>query len=281
MGKLSALIGSFTFGADIVLDGDCAPEPHAGEDRITGQLHLVRAGTVVFRQDQAEALRVEGPALVFFPRGMPHRMEVPDPAATRMASAAIVFEDGGANPLAWALPDRMHIPLHDLPSLRQTLEIVFAEAAAPSQGRDVLLQRLCDVLMIQIVRHEFDRGNLDAGVLAGLTDRQLAPVLGAMHARPDAPWQLQTLATVACMSRTGFTEHFRNVIGIPPMEYLTRWRMGLACRLLRQGLPVKVVSGRAGYTSPPAFTRAFTEHVGASPRQWLREYAPAHAALDG
>lgn len=280
MGKLSALIGGFTFGAQVFLERDGAPGRHPGEDGIAGRLHLVRAGTVVFRQDGADPLRVEGPAMVFFPRGLPHRVELPDAAMARMACAEIVFEDGGVNPLAWALPDRMHIPLHDLPSLHQTLDIVFAEAAAPSQGRDVLLQRLCDVLMIQIVRHEFDQGNLDAGVLAGLTDRQLAPVLNAMHAQPDAPWQLQTLATIACMSRAGFTEHFRNVIGIPPMEYLTRWRMGLACRLLRKGLPVKVVSGRAGYTSPPAFTRAFTEHVGASPRQWLRDFAPLPAEVD-
>lgn len=280
MGELSALIGGFTFGAQIFLERDCAPEGYSGKDGIAGRLHLVRAGTAVFRQDGTETLYVEGPAMVFFPRGMAHRVELPDAGAARMACAAIVFEDGGANPLAWALPDRMHIPLHDLPSLHQTLEIVFAEAAALSQGRDVLLERLCDVLMIQIVRHEFDQGNLDAGVLAGLTDRQLAPVLNAMHAQPDAPWQLQALATIACMSRAGFTEHFRNVIGIPPMEYLTRWRMGLACRLLRKGLPVKVVSGRAGYTSPPAFTRAFTEHLGASPRQWLRDFAPLPAEVD-
>jgi len=277
MDRLSALIGRFTFNAHLFLNGDDVPLP---DDGITGRLHLVRQGTVVFRHDEAAPLHVEGPAMVFFPRGMPHRVEAVAGLDPDRVCAAIVFEDDGANPLAWALPDRMHVPLQDAPSLRGTLEMVFAEAATPSQGREVLLQRLCDVLMIQIVRHEFDRGNLDAGVLAGLTDRQLAPVLNAMHARPDAPWQLQTLAAVACMSRAGFTEHFRNVIGIPPMEYLTRWRMGLACRLLRKGLPVKVVSGRAGYTSPPAFTRAFTEHVGASPRQWLREFAPLPAAIE-
>jgi len=280
MDILSSLIGRFTFNAQFFLERDWASAAAASEDGIAGRLHLVRAGTVEFRHDEAAPLRVEGPAMVFFPRGMAHRVDIPAGPRPDIVDAAIVFEDGGANPLAWALPDRMHLPLRDLPSLQRTLDIVFAEAAAPSQGRDVLLQRLCDVLMIQIVRHEFDRGNLDAGVLAGLTDRHLAPVLGAMHARPDAPWQLQTLATVACMSRAGFTEHFRNVIGIPPMEYLTRWRMGVACRLLRTGLPVKVVSGRAGYTSPPAFTRAFTEHVGASPRQWLRAFVPAHAATD-
>ena len=75
------------------------------------------------------------------------------------------------------------------------------------------------------------------------------------------------------MSRAAFSERFRTVVGIAPMEYLTRWRMGLACRLLREGMPVKVVCGQAGYRSPPAFTRAFTEHVGVSPRAWLRSFA--------
>jgi AraC-like DNA-binding protein len=62
---------------------------------------------------------------------------------------------------------------------------------------------------------------------------------------------------------------------MPPGEYLTRWRIGVAQDLLRRGMPVKVVSAQAGYTSAPAFTRAFTGLVGVSPRQWLKDKAPA------
>lgn len=208
--------------------------------------------------------------MVFYPRGMAHRLHVPDGAAATLLCAMIAFEDGGANPLAHVLPECMHVPLTEAAPMRHTLDLLFAEAALDAQGRAVILDRLCDVLMIQVIRHEFEQGKLDVGLLAGLADRQLGIVLDAMHGRPHEPWQLVSLARLAGMSRARFTEHFRKVVGLPPVEYLTRWRIGLACRLLRKGLPVKVVSAQTGYTSPPAFTRAFTEHVGMSPRRWLR-----------
>lgn len=75
------------------------------------------------------------------------------------------------------------------------------------------------------------------------------------------------------MSRAAFTERFREVMGVPPGEYLTRWRIGVSTRLLREGMSVKQVSGRAGYTSPSTFTRAFTALMGASPREWLKQGA--------
>lgn len=269
MDKLSTLIGRFTFNARVFFNGDFCDANQFRDDG-AGHLHLVRRGPVLFEHAHGEPLRVEAPSMVFYPRGTAHRLSVPDGATATLLCATIAFQDGGANPLARALPDCMHIPLAGMTPMRHTLDLLFAEAAQDAQGRTVILDRLCDVLMIQVIRHEFDKGHLNGGALAGLADRQLGPVLDAMHGRPHEPWQLQSLASLAGMSRARFTEHFRTVVGTPPVEYLTRWRIGLACRLLRKGLPVKVVSGQTGYTSPPAFTRAFTENVGMSPRQWLR-----------
>jgi AraC-like DNA-binding protein len=272
MGAFSTLFERFTFNAHVIhgAPGD-AFSPRDGDTGIVGQLYLLRAGQAVCVQADAPPLQVAGPAMVFYPRGLRHRIQAEHRAI--LLQAGIVFEGGNANPLLWALPERIHVPLAHTAPLAHTLALLFAEAGQPAQGGNAILDRLCDVLMIQVMRHEFHEAKLDGGVLAGLADRQLGPVLSAMHGRPHESWQLQTLAAIACMSRTGFTEHFRKVVGMPPLEYLTRWRMGLACRLLREGVPVKVVSGQAGYTSSPAFTRAFTEHVGTSPRHWLREFA--------
>jgi AraC-like DNA-binding protein len=276
MDKISSLVGRYSFRARVFFNGVFCDANAFTEDRSAGQLHLVRSCPVIFRQEGAPALRVEEPAMVFYPRGTAHVLEIlPEGAGATVLCAHISFEDGGANPLARALPACLHLPLAAMPALAHTLELLFAEAAASAQGRDVILDRLCDVLMIQVLRHEFEHGTLSVGLLAGLADRQLAPVLGAIHARPHEPWQLETLAREACMSRARFTEHFRNVVGVPPGEYLTRWRIGLAQDLLRKGMAVKVVSSQAGYTSAPAFTRAFTALVGVSPRQWLKDVAPA------
>lgn len=275
MDKISSLVGRYSFRARVFFNGVFCDANAFAEDTAAGQLHLVRCGPVIFRQDKLPPLRVDTPAMVYYPRGSAHVLEVPEGARANLLCAHICFEDGGANPLARALPERLYLPLSSMRALEHTLELLFAEASSTSQGREVILDRLCDILMIQVLRHEFEHGTLSVGLLAGLADRQLASALGAIHERPHEPWQLETLAREACMSRARFTEHFRNVVGMPPGEYLTRWRIGLAQNLLRKGMPVKVVSAQAGYTSAPAFTRAFTGLVGVSPRQWLKDLAPA------
>lgn len=274
MDKISALVGRYSFRARVFFNGDFCDANSFEEDKSSGQLHLVRSGPVLFRHDGASVLRVDDPAIVFYPRGSAHVLEVPEGSSARLLCAHIRFADGGANPLARALPTCLHLPLARMPAIGHTVELLFAEASTQGQGSEVILDRLCDVLMIQVLRHEFEYGELSVGLLAGLADRQLALALNSIHERPHEPWQLETLAREACMSRARFTEHFRNVVGMPPGEYLTRWRIGLAQELLRKGMPVKVVSSEAGYTSAPAFTRAFTGLVGMSPRQWLKETAP-------
>lgn len=259
MDKLLTLAGRFTCHARVSFDDT--------EGATGGQLYFVRKGPVTFTHPQAPALLVEDATLVFYPRRAPHAVQAA--AGADLARATISFTDGQANPLADAFPERLHIALQDAAPLRHALELLFAETVIEAPGSDVILDRLSDVLMIQMLRHEVERGSLTVGMLAGLGDRQLSPVLLALHQRPHEAWQLRSMAGLAGMSRTGFAEHFRRVIGTPPGEYLSRWRIGLACRLLREGLPVKVVSARAGYASAAAFSRAFAEHTGASPRHWL------------
>jgi AraC-like DNA-binding protein len=273
MDKLSTLIGHQTFSARVFFNGKFCDSNDFPQDAVAGHLHVVREGTVLFTHNDAVPVRVDEPSMMFYPRGMAHRLDIPAGKSASLLCALIHFQDGHANPLVRLLPDIVQMPLDAMTPMRHTLDLLFAEAGGAEEGRDVVLDRLCDVLMVQVIRHEFDRGKLDTGMLAGLTDRHLAPVLDAMHARPHEPWQLASLAALACMSRARFAEHFRSVVGTPPIDYLARWRIGLACGLLRKGLAVKVVSAQAGYASAPAFTRAFTAQVGMSPREWLRQQA--------
>ena len=270
MDKLSTLITRYRFDARVFFNGQFCDTNQFHEDGQAGHLHLVRAGPVVFTHEHGEPIRVDEPAMVFYPRGMRHRLEVPHGATATLLCANVRFEDGYANPLARVLPDCIRVPLADAGSLQPTLEVLFAEAAGAAPGRDAILDRVCDILVIRLLREQLVSGAVDGGLLAGLADPHLAPVLDAMHDRPHEAWQLETLSRLARMSRARFTEHFRAVVGMPPGEYLVRWRIGLACRLLRQGMPVTAVGAAVGYASAPGFTRAFTEHLGMSPRHWLR-----------
>jgi len=270
MDKLSILVGRHSFNARIFYNGTFCDANQFSADGVTGQLHVVRDGSVDFVHADGEVLTISEPSLVFYPRGASHRLQVQPGHSANLLCAHIRFEDGAHNPLSRILPEYLVVPLTEMAGLRATLDLLFSEAASTGPGREVILDRLCDVLLIQVIRREFDSGRLSVGLLAGLSDRQLALALAAIHERPHEPWSLQTLAQVACMSRAAFTERFRDVMGMPPGEYLTRWRIGVGSRLLRQGMPVKQVSSRAGYTSPSTFTRAFTMMMGASPREWLK-----------
>lgn len=268
---LSLLVGRHAFSARIFFNGTFCDVSDFRENGASGHLHLVREGPVEFVHDDGSVIRTDEPSLVFYPRGTSHRLRVPEGCSASLLCADIVFNEGTANPLVRVLPTCLHMPLSAVAGLDSTISLLFGEAARDAPGRELILDRLCDVLLIQVLRREFDTGKLSIELLAGLADRQLSLALAAIHERPDEPWTLPSLARVAGMSRAAFTAHFRTVMGVPPGEYLTRWRIVLGSRLLRQGLPVKLVSTRTGYTSASTFTRAFTALMGVSPRAWLRQ----------
>lgn len=270
MDKLSSLVGRHSFNARVFFNGAFCDANRFVGNGISGQLHLVRSGPVDFIDDDGGVTCIKEPSLVFYPRGESHELRVHAGHAASLLCAHITFRDGLNNPMARVLPSRLVIPLSEIDALRSTLDLLFDEAGRNGPGSDMIVDRLCDVFLIQVIRREFESGRLSVGLLAGLSDRQLSLALAAIHERPHEPWNLKSLAQVACMSRAAFTERFREVMGVPPGEYLTRWRIGVGTRLLREGMAVKQVSSRTGYTSPSTFTRAFTALMGASPREWLK-----------
>ena len=89
-----------------------------------------------------------------------------------------------------------------------------------------------------------------------------------MHAEPEKPWTLESLADIAGMSRASFANHFREATQATPIEYLTDWRISLAQSKIINGVPIKAVAKDVGYANPEALTRVFTKRVGCSPREW-------------
>jgi AraC-like DNA-binding protein len=109
-----------------------------------------------------------------------------------------------------------------------------------------------------------------AGWLAGLRDPVVAPALGALHARPAHGWTLAELARVAATSRTVLTERFSETVGLPPMQYLTEWRLQLAAEQLATGSRKVAVGANVGSESEAAFSRAFKRCTRYAPAAWRR-----------
>ena len=112
------------------------------------------------------------------------------------------------------------------------------------------------------------------GWLAGLRDPVVGRALALLHERPAHPWTLEDLARGAAVSRTVLAERFTHLVGDPPIQYLTRWRMQLAARLLAEDASkVAAVAAQVGYDSEAAFSRAFKKAAGVPPAAWRRQHA--------
>lgn len=235
-----------------------------------GHIHVQQRGTLRVESPGHPALLIDEPSLFFYMNPTRHRL-LPKGPDLEMVCASIEFGTGLRNPLARALPDVVLIRLQDMPALDMTLQVLFREASERHCGRQAVLDRLMEVVFIQVLRDLMDRQRLQVGLLAGLAEPRLAKAINAMHAEPARSWSLEDLAATAGMSRARFAVRFRDVVGMTPGGYLGEWRLGVAQSLLRQGKPVQLVSDLVGYGSASALSRAFRAQTGVSPTEWLKQ----------
>lgn len=240
-----------------------------------GHLHVVRAGSLRAKQKGRPPIAVAEPALLFYPRPLDHRLDVAGRVSADVLCASVSYDAGMDNAITQSFPDVVAIPFREVPGLAPTLSLLFDEAAAARTGRQVMLDRLCDVLLIQIVRHAMARGLVASGLLAGLAHPRLGRLLVELLDAPGRDWTLEAMAGLAHLSRTAFARQFRQILGIAPAAFLAQVRIGFAQRLLRKGRPLAWVAGEVGYSSQPAFSRAFIREAGIAPSAWLRRQAGA------
>jgi AraC family transcriptional regulator, alkane utilization regulator len=158
-----------------------------------------------------------------------------------------------------------------------SLRFLVNEVMAPQPGNRAVLARLPESLFVAILRCLLRRAADDnRGWLAGLNDAQVGRALAMLHAEPARPWTVEELAQRVAMSRAAFAARFVELVGDPPMQYLTAWRMHLARNLLREGrLSIAEIASRVGYESEAAFNRAFRRAVGTPPAAWRRAGKPS------
>lgn len=175
-----------------------------------------------------------------------------------------------------SLPAIVHISKEaDKTAMRWSLERMAEEVRYPQPGGALITQQLAYTMIIQALRlYLNDEASKGRGWLFALADKHLSVALSCIHQQPEHPWTLQLLAKQAGMSRSVFALRFRETVGIPAIEYLTRWRMLLACnRLKNDGEPISLVSLALGYQSENAFGKAFKRVIGCTPGQYSRRSA--------
>ena len=270
----------------------------AGKDSM---FHVISGGGAYLQVEGEEAtIRVEDGDVLLFPTGHPHALyDDPLSPLTRlvqldynpqrgyqvvnnddagpkllMLCGAFHFEYPSGLPLLQRLPKLIHIGGTEGRMAQGCAEIVgliALESAAQQPGAAVVLNRLTELLFIQVIRLWINQQAAAAtGWGAALSDRPISAALGLIHESPQHKWTVNELAATVALSRSAFSARFTQLVGEPPLTYLTRWRMLRATRLLKNEVGIETIAAQLGYESEAAFRKAFRREMGMPPAQYRR-----------
>ena len=247
--------------------------PYRGEDR--AMFHLVRRGRCEL-DIAGQVHNLEPGDFVFIAPGVDHTMAsgAAEALQTLLLCGYCQFDAVENDVLLRALPDFVLIHREEMeqwPWLTRTLEHLSAEYMSGAPGSELTVNKLTEVLLVQLLRADFGR-KTDVGIVAALNDKRLANALTAIHDNPAFHWTLESAADKASMSRSGFARRFRELLDTSFFDYLTRLRMRNARELLiTTNLPVALIGEKVGYQSDLAFVKAFKKLHGKTPRAYRQE----------
>lgn len=198
------------------------------------------------------------------------RGEPGDGPAASFCCGAYLFEGDLCTPLLRSLPHLVRLQPRSGSPLRVVVDLLIAEMGRDGPGQQALLDRLLDVALVEALREHLATLGEDApGWFRARRDPGLAAALDAVHADPARSWTVAELADRAHLSRATFSRRFAEVVGDPPLQYLTAWRMALARERLRDtGDGLAAIAASIGYASEFSFAAAFKRHVGTAPGRW-------------
>ncbi|OIN93376.1 MAG: AraC family transcriptional regulator, partial [Comamonadaceae bacterium CG1_02_60_18] len=193
MDRLTTLLSHFSLHAGVFYTGNICGIHDFAPDSLRGHIHLIRRGPVQVVGVKPVVFDITEPTLLFLPRPDTHRLVADDRAGADVVCATVQFGGGGRNPMTDSLPDVVLIELAHLQGVEALLGLMFDEAFAQHDGRQAVLDRLCEVLMIRLLRHCIDQGLTQGGTLAGLADTRLAKAISAIHEDPSAARDLSAM----------------------------------------------------------------------------------------
>ena len=264
--------------------------------------HVISYGGAYLQvKGQSEPIRVKDGDVVLFPTGHPHSL-YDDPASplTRLVHldynpqrghqvvnregedskllllcGAFHFEYPNDFPLLHRLPRLIHVPGPNgqmEQGLADIVHLIARESASKQPGAEVVLRRLTELLFIQVIRLWIDQqAKASVQWVGALGDQPISTALSLIHESPARKWTVKELAEAAALSRSAFSARFSELVGEPPLTYLTRWRMLRATRLLKNEVRMGTIAEMLGYESEAAFRKAFKREMGMPPAQYRRQ----------
>jgi AraC-like DNA-binding protein len=186
------------------------------------------------------------------------------------------------NPLIATLPRMLKLDVRQGTSrdwVEASVRFAASELSKGNFASSSVLSRLSELLFVEAVREYSSKlGEREAGWLKGLADPQIGRALALIHHDIGAPWSAEALAKEVALSRSAFVDRFTTLVGLPPIRYLTLWRLQTARLNLRETrTPIAQLAHSVGYESEEAFSRAFKREFGLPPARWRDQQVPDEA----
>lgn len=268
--------------------------PVASQDLVSLHFTLEGEGRLVW--GHGHSLDLPPQSLAVVPPGLPHRLEAGTrapsdaPVSTTIVAGLAHVSAGppqhqallvacGRIRALWAgrrglfdlLTEPLVVDFADVPRMKEVFAALLAEQAKDAPGRTQMLTALMQQCLVELFRRLCGRDDCRLPWLNALEDPRLGRALQAIHAAPEAPHSLDSLAETAAMSRSVFASRFRALFGQTAMDYVRDVRLREAARLLKQpDMSVAAAAARAGFASRSHFTRAFRTMFGKAPGEYRR-----------
>jgi AraC-like DNA-binding protein len=293
------------FSAPWCVTAHLAPEdcrPYLTAPRHVIAYHCILAGRLLLQTDGTDPVELTAGEIVLLPRNDVHRLgstlDIPPVSGGELVQpsqdgglARIVHGGGGEecrivcgflgsdapfDPLVATLPRVLRFDIRATPAgawIESSFQLAASETAASRAGSATVVSRLSELLFVEALRRYIAELPADQrGWLAGLRDPVVGRALQLLHSRHQEPWTAESLAREVGLSRSAFADRFTTLVGQPPMQYLTQWRMQVAARRLREGQgSIAQIAFEVGYESEGAFNRAFKRQFEMPPAAWRRQ----------
>jgi len=271
MDSLSQLLEDLDFNAEVFFSGSlCGVQAFEKEER-AGTLHFLRSGTLTLTTEQDHEIILKESAVIFIPDGNSHRMRIKEPQNADLVCASIHFQPNQKAVLVEKLPKFICIGMNDDTSITQTADWIFNEAFNEKEGKQTIINRLCDVIMVQLLRYIIDKGIVEQGLFAATAHPRLSKLMAELQKHPAKEWSVDAMAEMSAMSRSKFAALFKETVGRSPMDYVTDLRLAMAQGLLKKNKPVGFVANEVGYESASTLARIYKKRFGITPKQWIKE----------
>jgi len=290
----SAMIGSATLPC---------PWGIAVDPTRNAAVHVLQNGECWLRlADSDSAVRVGAGDVILVAAGIGHRLSNPVDAPVSSLSAMLsrmpgeraehrpddittllcaryLFDEAGPPALISLLPPLIHLTRTQIAAnepLRLAVELLRTETTSSLAGHEMVAPRLLDVFLVLLLRAWIQtEAPGTAGWFGALRDKGIARALRLIHEQPARRWTVAELAGGAVQSRATFARRFLALVGVPPLAYVTHWRMSLAARALRESdRTIHEIGLAVGYDTAPSFSKAFSRLMGQTPGRYRNSFAP-------